>query len=107
VKDLFKTDAQFQEVRGIRLAFSREEGLWHEGDTGYVRVHGTMVPVVVGRIERGQISVYEVSSGEQPTRSWRMPYLKLRNYVVEFFDKRRAGPVSRSGRIIELLPPNH
>lgn len=82
--DLFKTDAQFHEARCIRLEFSREEGLWHEGDTGYIRTKGTTIPVIVGRIERGSVSVYEVSSGDKPTRSWQVAYLNLRNYIVEF-----------------------
>lgn len=89
---LTKVDATFEETRCVRFDFSREEDLWHIGDTGYFNYNGIDYKVIVGKTERGYTYIHKVFSEDEETASitWRIPVFTCPLHIKEFLTEEEA-----------------
>ncbi|MGE7983683.1 hypothetical protein [Solibacillus sp. NPDC093137] len=87
--ELYETDATFAEARCLRMDFSREEELWHQGDTAYMqfKMGGSSIhhiPVIVGKTSRNVTKVHEISNDHKPSRTWEIKTINLYRFLTEF-----------------------
>lgn len=86
--ELYETDATFAEARCLRMDFSREEELWHQGDTAYMHFKkgssSIHIPVIVGKTSRNVTKVHEISNGHKPSCTWEIKTINLFRFLTEF-----------------------
>lgn len=85
-EELFETAATFKEARCIRFDFTRQECLWHEGDSAYFNYKNRYYPVVIGKTARGITKIHMVKNDKSPSVTWAIERESLNRYLIEFKD---------------------
>lgn len=103
--EIFETDATFAEARCLRMDFCREEELWHQGDTAYMRFKKgnslMYIPVIVGKTSRNVTKIHEISNGHEPSRTWEIKTINLFRFLTEFISTTERESYLSTDSIIE------